>query len=93
MEATAIHRCPPYVVYNIGGVQPENLLGYISIFQEKLVWSGALLSDYDSEGHSELIGMHSSGVPVINVNSSGIEQGYGFTPKIGIREGVRIFAV
>lgn len=83
---------PPYAVYNIGGGQPENLLDYISTLQEELVRAGVLPSDYDFEGHRELVGMQPGDVPVTYADSTALERDYGFTPKIGIREGLRAFA-
>ena len=83
---------PPYAVYNIGGGQPENLLDFISSLQQELVSAGILPEDYDFEGHRELVGMQAGDVPVTYADSAGLEQDYGFTPKIGIREGLRKFA-
>jgi nucleoside-diphosphate-sugar epimerase len=83
---------PPYAVYNIGGGQPENLLDYISTLQEELVRAGVLPADYDFEGHRELVGMQAGDVPVTYADSEALERDYGFTPKIGIREGLRAFA-
>lgn len=83
---------PPYAVYNIGGGTPENLLEYVKVLQEELVRAGVLPADYDFEGHRELVGMQPGDVPVTYADSSGLEQDYGFTPKIGIREGLRKFA-
>ena len=83
---------PPYAVYNIGGGQPENLLDYISTLQEELVAAGVLPSDYDFEGHRELVGMQPGDVPVTYADAAALEEDYGFTPKIGIREGLRAFA-
>ncbi len=83
---------PPYAVYNIGGGQPENLLDYVSTLQEELVRAGVLPSDYDFDAHRELVGMQPGDVPVTYADSSALEQDYGFTPKIGIREGLRKFA-
>lgn len=83
---------PPYAVYNIGGGQPENLLDYISTLQEELVRAGVLPEDYDFEGHRELVGMQPGDVPVTYADSEALERDYGFTPKIGIREGLRAFA-
>ncbi len=82
---------PPYAVYNIGGGQPENLLDYISTLQEELVNSGVLPEDYDFEGHRKLVGMQAGDVPVTYADSAALERDYGFTPKIGIREGLRNF--
>ena len=83
---------PPYAVYNIGGGQPENLLDYISTLQEELVRAKVLPEDYDFEGHRELVGMQPGDVPVTYADSEALERDYGFTPKIGIREGLRKFA-
>ena len=79
---------PPYAVYNIGGGQPENLLDYISTLQKELV----LPADYDFEGHRELVGMQAGDVPITYADSEELERDYGFTPKIGIRDGLRAFA-
>ena len=83
---------PPYAVYNIGGGQPENLLDYISTLQEELVRAKVLPEDYDFEGHRELVGMQAGDVPVTYADSEALDRDYGFTPKIGIREGLRQFA-
>ena len=83
---------PPYAVYNIGGGTPENLLNYISTLQEELVRAGVLPSDYDFEGHRELVPMQPGDVPVTYADSTALEADYGFRPSIGIREGLRKFA-
>ncbi len=83
---------PPYAVYNIGGGQPENLLDYIATLQEELVRAGVLPEDYDFEGHRELVGMQPGDVPVTYADAGALERDYGFTPRIGIREGLRKFA-
>ena len=83
---------PPYALYNIGGGQPENLLDFVSTLQEELVRAGVLPEDYDFEGHRELVGMQPGDVPVTYADSEALERDYGFTPKIGIREGLRKFA-
>jgi len=83
---------PPYAVYNIGGGQPENLLDYVAALQEELVRAGILPPDYDFEAHRELVGMQPGDVPVTYADSEALERDYGFTPKIGIRQGLRAFA-
>lgn len=83
---------PPYAVYNIGGGQPENLLDYISTLQEELVKATVLPEDYDFAAHRELVGMQPGDVPVTYADSEALERDYGFTPKIGIKEGLRKFA-
>ena len=83
---------PPYAVYNIGGGTPENLLEYIKVLQEELVKAGVLSSDYDFEGHRELVGMQAGDVPITYADSEALERDYGFRPTIGIRTGLRKFA-
>ena len=83
---------PPYAIYNIGGGQPENLLDFISTLQEELVRAGVLPEDYDFEAHRELVGMQPGDVPITYADSSALERDFGFTPRIGIREGLRKFA-
>ena len=83
---------PPYAVYNIGNNQPENLLDFVQILQEELVSAGVLPADYDFESHKKLVAMQPGDVPVTYADSSALEADYGFTPQIGIREGLRNFA-
>lgn len=83
---------PPYAVYNIGGGQPENLLDFVATLQEELVRAGVLPEDYDFEAHRELVGTQLGDVPVTYADSTALERDYGFTPEIGIREGLRAFA-
>ena len=83
---------PPYALYNIGGGQPENLLDYIQTLQEELVRAGVLPENYDFDAHKKLVPMQPGDVPVTYADSTGLEKDYGFTPKIGIREGLRKFA-
>lgn len=83
---------PPYAIYNIGGGKPENLLNYIKILQEELVRAEVLPPDYDFEKHRELTGMQAGDVPLTYADSEGLKRDYGFTPKIGVREGLRTFA-
>ena len=84
--------CPPYAVYNIGGGTPENLLDYIDTLQHALVDAGVLPEDYDFDAHKQLVGMQPGDVPVTYADSSALEKDYGFTPKIGIKEGLTKFA-
>ena len=83
---------PPYAVYNIGGGKPENLLDFISVLQEELVRAGVLPPDYDFDAHRELVGMQPGDVPATYADSKALQDDFGFTPKIGIREGLRNFA-
>ena len=83
---------PPYAVYNIGGGQPENLLDFVDTLQEELVRAGVLPSDFDFEAHKKLVPMQPGDVPVTYADASALERDFGFTPRIGIREGLRQFA-
>ncbi len=83
---------PPYAVYNIGGGQPVNLMDFVATLQEELVRAKVLPADYDFEAHRELVGMQPGDVPVTYADSNALEQDYGFTPTIPIREGLRKFA-
>lgn len=82
---------PPYALYNIGGGTPENLLTFVTTLQEELVRAGVLPPDYDFEAHRELVGMQPGDVPVTYADSSGLEEDYGFKPKVDIRTGLRKF--
>ena len=83
---------PPYAVYNIGGGTPENLLDFVAVLQEELVSAGVLPADYDFEAHRELVPMQPGDVPVTYADSEALARDYGFTPAVGIREGLRRFA-
>ena len=83
---------PPYALYNIGGGRPEKLLDFVSVLQEELVRAGVLPADYDFEAHRELVGMQPGDVPVTFADAGPLERDFGFTPQVGIREGLRAFA-
>lgn len=83
---------PPYAVYNIGGGTPENLLDYIDTLQQELVRAKVLPANFDFDAHRKLVGMQPGDVPVTYADSAALERDFGFTPKIGIREGLREFA-
>lgn len=74
------------------GGTPENLLDFVSTLQEELVRAGVLPEGYDFEAHRELVGMQPGDVPVTYADTTALERDYGFTPTIGIREGLRAFA-
>jgi len=83
---------PPYAVYNIGGGTPENLLDFINTLQEELIRAKILPDNFNFDEHKELVGMQPGDVPVTYADSTALERDFGFTPKIGIREGLRKFA-
>lgn len=83
---------PPYAVYNIGGGQPENLMDFVTILSEELIRAQILPADFDFEAHRKLVPMQPGDVPVTYADSTGLENDYGFTPKIDLRTGLRKFA-
>lgn len=92
MAAPPAHDETPYAVYNIGGGQPENLLDFVQILQEELLRAGVLPQDYDFEAHKELVPMQPGDVPTTYADTTALENDFGFTPKITLREGLRKFA-
>ncbi len=82
----------PYAVYNVGGGHPENLFDFLKILEEELVRAGVLPSDFDLDAHKELVPMQPGDVPTTYADTTALEQAYGFTPKIPLREGLRQFA-
>jgi len=83
---------PPYMVYNIGNNQPENLLDFVDILQQELVRAGVLPEDYDFEAHKELVPMQPGDVPVTYADTTPLEEDFGFKPSTPLREGLRRFA-
>lgn len=83
---------PPYVVYNIGNQNPENLLAFVQILSEELVRAGVLPKDYDFEAHKELVPMQPGDVPVTYADITALEKHFGFRPSTCLRDGLRKFA-
>lgn len=83
---------PPYMIYNIGNNQPENLLDFVTILQEELIRAGVLPEDYNFEAHKELVPMQPGDVPVTYADTSALEREFGFKPSTSLRQGLRNFA-
>lgn len=83
---------PPYMVYNIGNNQPENLLDFVTILQEELIRAKVLPEDYDFESHKELVPMQPGDVPVTYADTTPLERNFGFKPSTSLRDGLRAFA-
>ena len=83
---------PPYRVYNIGNNSPENLLDFVTILQEELIYAEVLPADYDFEAHKKLVPMQPGDVPVTFADTSDLERDFGFKPSTSLREGLRRFA-
>lgn len=83
---------PPYAIYNIGNNKPENLLNFVDILQQELVYAGVLPGDYDFESHKKLVPMQPGDVPITYADVSELERDFGFKPKTSLRDGIRKFA-
>lgn len=83
---------PPYMVYNIGNNNPENLLDFVDILQQELIRAGVLPEDYDFVAHKELVPMQAGDVPVTYADVTALEHDFGFKPSTSLREGLRRFA-
>lgn len=82
----------PYMIYNIGGGQPENLMDFVNILSEELIRAGVLARDFNIRDHMELVPMQAGDVEVTFADSSALERDFGFVPRINLREGLRSFA-
>lgn len=83
---------PPYAVYNIGNNSPVNLLDFVRILQEELVFAGVLPGDYNFESHMKLVPMQPGDVPVTYADTTPLELDFGFKPSTSVRQGLRQFA-
>lgn len=83
---------PPYRVYNIGNNNPENLLDFVDILQQELIFAGVLSKDYDFEAHKKLVPMQAGDVPITYADTSTLEEDFGFKPNTSLRDGLRAFA-
>lgn len=82
---------PPYVIYNVGNNQPENLLDFVRILSEELLRAGVLPEDYDFDVHKEFVPMQPGDVPITYADTSALERDFGFKPSTSLRDGVRRF--
>ena len=83
---------PPYMVYNIGNSNPENLLDFVKILSEELIDAGVLPADYDFDAHKKLVPMQAGDVEITYADTTPLEQDFGFKPHTPLREGLRRFA-
>lgn len=82
----------PYAVYNIGNSRPENLLDFVRVLSEELIYAGVLPENYDFEAHKELLPMQPGDVPVTFADTSALEADMGFKPNTSLQDGLRRFA-
>ncbi len=82
---------PPYKLYNIGNSHPENLLDFVNILQQELVYAGLLPENYDFELYKELVPMQPGDVDVTYADVTEFEKDFGFKPSVGLKEGLRRF--
>ncbi len=82
----------PYKIYNIGNHHPENLLDFLEILQQELVYAQVLPKDFDFEAHKELIPMQPGDVEETYADIDDLIRDFGFQPRTSLREGLRAFA-
>ncbi|MBQ9009430.1 MAG: GDP-mannose 4,6-dehydratase [Clostridia bacterium] len=82
----------PSRIYNIGSGHPENLMTFVTVLHQELIAAGILPASDRLEDHVELTGMQPGDVPVTCADCTPLKRDFGFTPTIGIREGLRQFA-
>ena len=82
---------PPYAVYNIGNSSPENLMDFVCILEEELVYAGILPEDFDIEAHMDLVPMQPGDVPVTYADTSALERDFAYKPSTSLRDGLRRF--
>lgn len=84
---------PPYRIYNIGNNSPENLLDFVDILQQELIYAKVLPQEYDFEAHKLLVPMQAGDVPITYADVSDLERDLDFKPATSLREGLRKFAL
>lgn len=88
----ADHSHVPYKLYNLGNHHPENLLDFLEILQQELVYAQVLPRDYPFEAHRELVPMQPGDVEETYADIDDLIQDFGFRPRTSLREGLRSFA-
>lgn len=83
---------PPYALYNIGNNKPENLLDFVTILQQELIYAEVLPQNYDFNKYMELVPMQPGDVPVTYADTRELEKDFGFKPDTPLRDGLRKFA-
>lgn len=83
---------PPYKIYNIGNSHPESLLVFVDILQQELIRAKVLPEDFDFENYKELVAMQPGDVPVTYADISQLQNDFGFSPGVSLRDGLRKFA-
>ena len=82
-----------YSIYNIGHGSPIDILEFVTILQEELMRVGVLSQNYDFDSHKKLVGMQKGDVSITYSSTEKLERNYGYKPVIGLRDGLRNFAV
>ncbi len=83
---------PPHAVYNLGRGMPVSLTDFVRTLHAALVEAGILPKGDDLSAHLELVDAQPGDVPVTCADVSAFARDFGFTPGIGIEEGLRRFA-
>ena len=83
---------PPYKIYNIGNGNPVNLLEFVTILQEELIYAKVLPEDYDFDSHKELVSMQPGDVETTYADTKALEKDFGYKPSTNLRQGLKEFA-
>lgn len=81
-----------YKLYNIGNNQPENLLDFVDILQQELIFAGVLDKDYDFDKYKELVPMQPGDVEMTYADVDELVKDFDFKPSTSLRDGLRSFA-
>ena len=82
---------PPYIIYNIGNSNAENLMDFVHILSKELVTAGILPESFCVEDHMELVPMQPGDVPVTYADTHKLENDFAFKPSTKLRDGLRQF--
>lgn len=83
---------PPYMIYNIGNGNPQNLLEFVEILEQELIRAGIFPEGYRFEKYTNLVSMQPGDVPITYADTKAFERDFGFQPNTDLSFGLRRFA-
>lgn len=82
----------PYRLYNIGNHHPENLMEFLKVLGQELIYAQVLPKDFDFKAHQRLVPMQPGDVEATYADIDDLVKDFGFRPKTPLRQGLRSFA-
>lgn len=82
----------PYRLYNIGNHHPENLMEFLKVLGQELIYAQVLPKDFDFKAHQRLVPMQPGDVEATYADIDDLIKDFGFRPKTPLRQGLRSFA-